>query len=99
MVRKQDATNLAWLDLEMTGLDANQHVILQAALIVTTAQLEPLEEMSFDIWQPETELAHMSPFVRNMHDTNGLLKRCRESKTEARDAEKKPPVARRLNTL
>lgn len=89
MARKQDITNLAWLDLEMTGLDANEHVILQAALIVTNAQLEPLEEMCFDIWQPEARLANMSPFVRNMHETNGLLKRSRESKAETRDAEKR----------
>jgi oligoribonuclease len=89
MARKQDATNLAWVDLEMTGLDVNENVILQAALIVTSAQLEPLEEMCFDIWQPEDRLANMSPFVRNMHDTNGLLKRSRASKSEVRDAERK----------
>ena len=40
--RIQDAQNLAWLDLEMTGLDPERDVILQAALIVTDAELEPL---------------------------------------------------------
>jgi oligoribonuclease len=80
---------LAWLDLEMTGLGPEEHVILQAAVIVTNAQLEPLEELCFDIWQLENRLANMSPFVRDMHDTNGLLKRSRASKTEVRDAEKR----------
>lgn len=89
MTRKQDAANLAWVDLEMTGLDAGEHVILQAALIVTNVQLEPLEEMCFDVWQPEQRLTNMSPFVQDMHDKNGLLKRCRDSKLEVRDVERK----------
>jgi oligoribonuclease len=89
MARNQDATNLAWIDLEMTGLDVSEHVILQAALVVTNARLEPLEEMCFDIWQPPQRLTNMSPFVREMHETNGLLKRSCASKLETRDAERK----------
>jgi len=33
--------NLVWIDLEMTGLDPTVDVILQAALVITTADLEP----------------------------------------------------------
>jgi oligoribonuclease len=85
--RKQSPTNLAWLDLEMTGLDAQVDVILQAALIITNAELTPLEQFSCDIWQPEAELAKMSPFVRDMHDKTGLCERVRRSKLELRRAE------------
>ena len=53
IVRTQKDGNLAWLDLEMTGLDAQNDVILQAALIVTNADLVPLEEFVCDIWQPD----------------------------------------------
>src|SRR6185436_20021159 len=42
--RTQHPQNLVWLDLEMTGLEVESHVILQAALIVTDADLRPLEE-------------------------------------------------------
>jgi oligoribonuclease len=89
IVRKQDEGNLAWLDLEMTGLDPQSDVILQAALIVTNRNLEPLEEYSCDIWQPEAELAKMVPFVREMHERNGLVERVRQSKLEIGAAEKR----------
>jgi oligoribonuclease len=85
--RTQHPQNLAWLDLEMTGLEVESHVILQAALIITDADLRPLEEFCCDIWQPEAELAKMSPFVRDMHDKTGLLARVRQSLTDTRRAE------------
>jgi oligoribonuclease len=85
--RKQSPNNLVWLDLEMTGLDAERDVILQVALIVTDADLVPLEQFTSDVWQPESALETMSPFVRAMHDKNGLLERVRRSTTELRRTE------------
>jgi oligoribonuclease len=85
--RTQHPQNLVWLDLEMTGLEVESHVILQAALIITDAELRPLEEFCCDIWQPEAELAKMTPFVREMHDKTGLLARVRQSLTDTRRAE------------
>jgi len=85
--RIQNATHLAWLDLEMTGLEVESHVILQAALIITDAELQPLEQFSCDIWQPEAELDKMSPFVREMHAGTGLTARVRQSTTDLRRAE------------
>ena len=46
MQRLQQLTNLAWIDLEMTGLNPDQNVILQAALVVTNSELKSLEEAS-----------------------------------------------------
>jgi oligoribonuclease len=89
MQRTQQPSNLAWIDLEMTGLDAERDVILQAALIVTNRELETLEEVTFDIWQPESSLGTISPFVRDMHEKNGLLKRSKESRLECRDVERR----------
>lgn len=86
--RTQRSGNLVWLDLEMTGLDAQSDVILQAALIVTDAALKPLEEFACDIWQPEEELRRMTPFVRDMHEQTGLLARVRESRIDVRAAER-----------
>jgi len=85
--RQQSPSNLVWLDLEMTGLDAQLDVILQAALIVTSADLVPLEQLCCDIWQPEHELDKMTPFVRDMHEKTGLVERVRRSKIELRRAE------------
>jgi len=85
--RTQHPSNLAWLDLEMTGLDPDHDVILQAALIVTDAELVPLEEYSSDVWQPEHELSRMTPFVREMHEKTGLLARVRDCTVELRRVE------------
>jgi oligoribonuclease len=86
--RAQSAGNLVWVDLEMTGLDPQRDVILQAALVVTDAELQPLEEYCVDVWQPESALAGMVPFVRDMHDKTGLLGRLRASRTDLWAAEK-----------
>lgn len=86
--RTQRPGNLAWLDLEMTGLDSARDVILQAALIITDAELRPLEEFVCDIWQPEAALAQMSPFVRDMHAKTGLLSRVALSRIEVTAAER-----------
>lgn len=85
--RKQHPDNLVWIDLEMTGLDPKDNVILQAALIVTDSELRPLESFCVDIWQPESALANMVPFVTRMHERNGLIDRVRKSEVEVGRAE------------
>ena len=89
VARVQSATNLAWLDLEMTGLDPQRDVILQAALIVTDAQLNVLEEFVCDVWQPDALLERMVPFVKEMHETTGLTARVRKSRVDLMVAERK----------
>ena len=84
----RNASNLAWIDLEMTGLDPERDVILQAALIVTDRDLQPLDEWSGDVWQPPSALERMSPFVRDMHDKNGLLARVNSSRVDLREAQR-----------
>jgi oligoribonuclease len=88
IVRSRSAGNLAWVDLEMTGLDAQNDVVIQAALIVTDSELEPLEEYVCDIWQPEHCLDRMTPYVRDMHDKTGLNGRVRQSRTDIGQAER-----------
>jgi oligoribonuclease len=83
------AENLVWLDLEMTGLDPSVDVILQAALVITTADLEPLDELAVDVAQPDEALARMSPFVREMHTRTGLVERVRRSTVELAEAERR----------
>jgi oligoribonuclease len=81
-------TNIAFLDLEMTGLNPERDVIIQAALIITNKELEPLDEYVCDIWQSEDALNVMSPFVRDMHNKNGLIERVRASRVDLREAER-----------
>lgn len=87
--RVQDPTHLAWLDLEMTGLDVDRHVILQAAVIITDADLNPLEEFCTDVWQPASALEAMNPFVRKMHAKTGLSKRIAQAEFDLKNVEEK----------
>jgi oligoribonuclease len=83
------ADNLVWIDLEMTGLDPAVDVILQAALVITTADLEPLADLAVDVAAPEEALAKMSDFVRDMHTRTGLIERVRRSTLDVAEAERR----------
>ncbi len=71
----------------MTGLDPFEDVILQAAVVITTADLEPLDELAVDVGQPEEALARMIPLVREMHSRTGLIERVRRSTIDVHQAE------------
>ena len=77
-----------WLDLEMTGLDPKNCHIIQAAMIITDPKFKIIEQKDIVIWQPDSHLETMDPFVRDMHTKNDLLKRVRASKIALADAEK-----------
>ncbi len=65
---------LVWLDLEMTGLDVARHVIVEIAVLVTDAQLQPLDDgVDVVVHQPPSALAEMDDFVVAMHTRSGLL--------------------------
>jgi oligoribonuclease len=66
--------NLVWIDLEMTGLDVVQHVIVEIACIVTNSELETLDGgIDIVIHPDDGALDRMDDFVRNMHTKSGLL--------------------------
>ena len=77
-----------WLDLEMTGLDPDESVIIEIGVIITGPDLVPKAEMERVIWQPDEALSRMEPVVKEMHTRNGLLKKVRESSTSLRVAER-----------
>jgi oligoribonuclease len=65
---------LVWIDLEMTGLDVTRHVIVEIACIVTTSELEAVDDgLDIVVHPTDDELAHMDDFVRQMHTKSGLL--------------------------
>lgn len=81
-------TNLIWIDLEMTGLNPDNHVIIEIATIVTDSQLNILAEgPTFAIHQPDAELAKMDEWCTNQHGKSGLTERVRNSTISLRDAE------------
>jgi len=81
------AEPLVWLDLEMTGLDVTRHVIVEIAVLVTDAQLEPVDEgIDVVVHQPAEALGEMDDFVRKMHEKSGLLPAIQTSDVTLADA-------------
>jgi oligoribonuclease len=81
---------LAWMDLEMTGLDPERHVILEVAMIVTDDDLHIVAEAEPLILQAtEAQLAEMDKVVQEMHATNGLLDEVRASELTLAEAEQR----------
>ncbi len=88
-VDKKAPPVLAWVDLEMTGLDPKCCAIVQMAMILTDPQLNELcPPLELTIWQPPEVLARMEPFVRQMHKKSGLLEQIERSEISVGDAER-----------
>ncbi len=78
---------LAWMDLEMTGLDATKCLIVEVATIITDDDLNIVAEgPDIVIKRSEEELATMGDFVRQMHTKSGLLEQIRQSTATDVDA-------------
>lgn len=66
---------LCWLDLEMTGLNAEVDKILEIAALVSDFDNNIIfPGMSAIIHYPESEMPHMDTWVKNQHTKSGLLK-------------------------
>lgn len=83
-----DDNNLIWLDLEMTGLNPDQDLILEIATIITNNNLEILAEGPvFAIHQSDDVLKNMGSWCTAQHGKSGLTERVRQSKISAAQAE------------
>jgi|SRR5207249_749405 len=79
---------LAWMDLEMTGLDPGRHVVVEIATLLTDDDLEVLAEgPDLVIACPADKLDGMDDVVRAMHTNSGLLAAIGRSETSLADAE------------
>lgn len=81
--------NLTWIDLEMTGLDHEKHVIIEIATIVTDEQLNVVAEGPvIAINHPEDVLASIDEWSKEHHQASGLLDRVRSSSYSCLQAER-----------
>lgn len=79
---------LVWIDLEMTGLEPDRHVIVEVAAVVTDAELNILDEgLDLVVHATEEQLGEMDDFVTAMHAKSGLDKEIRQSSTTIEEAE------------
>jgi len=84
----QDKNNLIWIDLEMTGLDTFNDVIIEIATVVTDKDLNKLAEGPvIAIHQPDSVLEGMDEWNQSHHGSSGLVKRVKESSFSAAQAE------------
>lgn len=80
--------NLLWIDLEMTGLNVSQDVILEIAALVTDKDLNVIADgPELVIHQSETTLGLMDDWVRTHHGKSGLTQAVRESNISLQEAE------------
>lgn len=78
---------LAWMDLEMTGLDPEHNVIVEIATIITDDDLRIVAEgPDLVVHQPDSELAKMDEVVVKMHAKSGLTDEIRSSQLSLADA-------------
>src|SRR4051794_5163694 len=75
------------MDLEMTGLEPDRHVIVEIATLVTDDDLEIVGEgPDLVVHQPIEAFDAMDDFVRNMHTSSGLLPAIEASTISLADA-------------
>lgn len=80
--------NLIWIDLEMTGLEPNDDVIIEIATIVTDSELKVLAEGPvYAIYQSDERLAGMDEWNTKQHGKSGLTERVRQSAVTEQQAE------------
>jgi oligoribonuclease len=85
----QDISHLVWIDLEMTGLDPDNDVIIEIATIITDNNLNILAQGPvLAVHQPDAILAAMDEWNQKHHGQSGLIKRVKASTIDAEEAER-----------
>lgn len=78
---------LIWIDLEMTGLEPDQHHVIEIATIVTDANLNMLAEGPvIAINQPQRYLDRMDDWNVRTHTGSGLVERIKTSRYDEKAA-------------
>lgn len=81
-------THLIWIDLEMTGLDAERDRIIEIATVVTDAALNIVAEGPvLAIHQPQALLDQMDAWNTKQHHGSGLVQRVQASCVSEANAE------------
>jgi oligoribonuclease len=78
---------LAWMDLEMTGLEPSRNTIVEIATLITDDDLELIAEgPDLVVSATAEDLERMETVVRSMHTRSGLLAAIQSSTMTLREA-------------
>ena len=84
----QDKNYLAWIDLEMTGLNPETNRIIEAALVITDIHLNIVDQTeSIAIFQSDALLNTMDEWNTTTHTKTGLIERVKQSTINEEQAE------------
>lgn len=73
---------ILWVDLEMTGLDAEVERIIEVAAIVTDWKFNELDTIELVVKQPPELIEKMVPEVVKMHTSSGLIGKISDGESE-----------------
>ncbi len=83
-----DPNHLAWIDMEMTGLQPDSDRIIELAMLVTDAQLATVAAGPvLVVHQPDSVLAAMDSWNQGVHGKSGLVDKVRASVLDEAAAE------------
>jgi oligoribonuclease len=76
----QDANNLIWLDMEMTGLNPDGDRIIEVAMVITDSQLQAVAESPvLVVHQSDEILDAMDQWNKSTHARSGLVEKVKAS--------------------
>ncbi len=79
----QNQNHLVWLDMEMTGLNPDSDRIIEAAMVITDANLETVAESPVVVLhQPDSVLDGMDSWNKSTHGKSGLIEKVKASKLD-----------------
>jgi oligoribonuclease len=85
----KDPKRLVWIDLEMTGLEPDEHVIIEIATLITDGDLNILAEgPNLAVRRTDEDLAKMDAWNVATHNKSGLVARIKASEVDIAEAER-----------
>jgi oligoribonuclease len=87
-IMAQNPNHLAWIDLEMTGLNPDTDRIIEMAMVITDADLNTVAESPvLVVHQADSVLDGMDAWNKSTHGKSGLIERVKASAMNEAEAE------------